>query len=138
MPSLMLPRIASGPITKRREAETNPSTKGESVEALNLTRSFSPTPSNRSSSFNAEPIRPPMSNEPRTTRIGHPCGSALMYLSDHKGIKAEAAPSNVTRPRTSVNKVLVRAFIRFPTKTPREAPKTIVRILITVPTPGNI
>jgi len=33
MPSLMLPNIANGPMAKRSDAATKPSTKGESLEA---------------------------------------------------------------------------------------------------------
>ena len=53
-------------------------------------------------------------------------------------MRAEAAPSIVTSPRTSVSKTLVLLDIRFPTKTPIDAPPTIVRIFMTVPIPGNI
>lgn len=53
-------------------------------------------------------------------------------------MRAEAAPSIVTSPKTSVSKTLVLSDIRFPTKTPIDAPPTIVRIFMTVPIPGNI
>ena len=68
----MLPKIASGPIAKRSEAATKPSTKGDALEALNLIRSDSPRESKRFSSFSAEPINPPTSSEPRTTRSVQP------------------------------------------------------------------
>ena len=138
MPSLMLPNIARGPIAKRSEAATNPSTNGESLDALNLIRKFSPKESKRFSNLRAEPINPPINSDPSTTRSVQPCGKASMYRSDHNGINALPAPSRVTNPNTSVNKVLVRVFIRFPTSTPREAPEIIVRIFMIVPTPGNI
>ena len=53
-------------------------------------------------------------------------------------ISAPAPPRSVVKPKTSVINSLVRAGIRDPTKTPMLAPATIVKILITVPIPGNI
>jgi hypothetical protein len=130
--------MARGPIAKSKEAATKPSTNGESEEALNRIRSFSPKESNLFSSLSAEPINPPSSKDPNTTKRVQPCGRAPTYRFDHKGLRADAAPSKVTRPKTSVSKVRVRKGILLPTKTPRDAPETIVRILIIVPTPGNI
>ena len=74
----MLPKIARGPIAKRRDAATNPSTNGDSLEALNLIRKLSPRESKRSSNFRAEPINPPINNEPSTTSSVQPCGNASM------------------------------------------------------------
>ena len=130
--------MAKGPMANSNEAATNPSTKGESLEALNFFRSFSPRESKRFSSFKAEPINPPINNEPRTTSKVQPFGNASIYRSDHNGINADPAPNSVTRPSTSVRRVLVRVLIRLPTRTPREAPEIIVTILMIVPTPGNI
>ena len=138
MPSLMLPKIANGPIAKSKEAATKPSTNGESLDALNLIRKVSPSESKRSSSLRADPINPPTKSDPSTTSNVQPCGSASMYRSDHKGINADPAPRRVTKPNTSVKRVRVRRFIRFPTRTPSEAPEMIVTILMIVPTPGNI
>ena len=76
IPSLILPKIARGPIAKRSDAATNPSTKGESLLALNLTRKRSPSPSKRVSNFKSEPISPPISRAPRTIKSVHPCGTA--------------------------------------------------------------
>ena len=138
MPSLMLPNIANGPMAKSRDAATKPSTKGESLEALNLIRKLSPSESSLSSSLRADPISPPIKSEPRTTSKVQPFGRACTYLSDHNGINAEPAPKRVTRPRTSVRRVLVRVFMRLPTSTPNEAPEIMVMIFMIVPAPGNI
>lgn len=83
-------------------------------------------------------MRPPINNDPRTTRSGHPFGKAEINCGDHIAIRADAAPSIVTSPKTSVSKTLVLLVIRFPTKTPIDAPAMIVKTFIRVPIPGNI
>ena len=138
IPSLILPRIASGPIANNKDAATNPSTNDDSLLALNLMRSLSPKPSRRVSNLSREPIRPPMRSEPKTIRSVQPCGTACTYRSDHRGITADAAPRINTNPRTSVSSMRVFSFIRFPTSTPRVAPPTIATMFIAVPIPGNI
>ena len=61
----MLPNIANGPMAKSSDAATKPSTKGESLEALNFIRKLSPSESSLSSSLRADPISPPIKSEPK-------------------------------------------------------------------------
>ena len=77
----MLPRIASGPIAKTKEAETNPSTKLDSSFLSNLDLSFSPKTSKDSSIFSQLPIAAPINREKTTTRIAPPWGNAWVKLT---------------------------------------------------------
>ena len=138
MPSLTLPRMAKGPITKRREAVTKPSTNEPSCDALNLFRKFSPNASSRVSSESAEPISPPMSIDARMTRSAELFGSAASNVGDHNGERADAAPSAVIKPKTSVIRLCDFLVMRAPARMPRDAPIRIAPTLITVPTPANI
>jgi hypothetical protein len=54
------------------------------------------------------------------------------------GSNADAAPRSVTSPSTSVKRTRVLGAMRFPTRTPIEAPDIIATTLIIVPIPGNI
>ena len=138
MPSLTLPRMAKGPITKRREAVTKPSTNELSCDALNLFRKFSPNASSRVSSESAEPISPPMSIDARMTRRAELFGSAASKVGDHNGERADAAPRAVIKPKTSVIRLCDFLVMRAPARMPRDAPIRIAPTLITVPTPANI
>ena len=74
MPSEILPKIASGPIAKIKEADTKPSTKFELPFLLNLLFNLLPKNSSLSSIARAEPINAPTNNEKITTKITHPFG----------------------------------------------------------------
>ena len=74
IPSEILPKIASGPMAKIKEAETKPSTKFELLFLLNLFFNFSPTASSLSSIARAEPINAPINNEKIRTRMTQPFG----------------------------------------------------------------
>ena len=77
MPSEILPKIASGPITKIKDADTNPSTKLELLFLANLSLNLMPRFSNRSSNLIQFPIIAPPNNENTITSIGQPSGIAL-------------------------------------------------------------
>ena len=138
MPSLIDPKMASGPIAKSKDADTNPSTNVLSSCAPNFFRRVSPMESNLDSKFSADPISPPISNAPNIASSVHPFGRALIYREPHIGAKALTAPSIVINPRTSVIKVRVRRSMREPIKTPSPAPPIMVAIFTTVPKPTNI
>jgi hypothetical protein len=138
IPSLTLPRIASGPITKRSEAETKPSTNGLSLDALNLLRRFSPKESRRVSRESAEPKRPPRSIDARIMRRDAPFGKEEVKDVLQRGIIADVAPSKVISPRMSVIKLVADLVIRVPTAIPIVDPTMIATTLITVPSPINI
>ena len=137
MPSLMEPRMASGPIANSSEALTNPSMKGLSFEARKRFLKFSPRTSSFSSRCNALPINAPIRSEPKTQRSVQPFGSAEIYSDDQSGISALAAASKVTSPKMSVTKSRNFSLTREPIRTPRAAPPMMVRTLIKVPRPGN-
>ena len=138
MPSLIEPKIASGPIAKSNDAETNPSTNVLSSWARNFLRKLSPKASNRDSRLRAEPINPPISKDPRMASIGQPFGSEEINLSPHIGASALTAPKRVIKPSASVMRVLVRSDMRAPTRTPSDDPTIIVTIFTVVPKPTNI
>ena len=131
----MLPRIASGPITKSNDDETKPSTKVPSLFAPNLRRKFSPKVSKRSSSLRAEPINPPINKDPRMLSNVQPLGSSEAKLSLNNGMTAPAAARIVIKPKTSVIKSLVFTARREPASTPIVEPATMPTILIKVPNP---
>ena len=138
MPSLILPKIASGPIAKIKDAVTNPSTKGDSPCASKRLFKRIPRFSSLASIFKVEPRRPPRSSEPSTTMMGQPSGRALERSSFHKALMEDAAPIKVIAPRTSVMRLRVLSARRLPIRMPRAAPPTIATILMTVPAPTNM
>jgi len=137
MPSLMLPRIASGPMTNKSEDETKPSTKVPSCFAPNFLRRFSPTDSKRISSLRADPIIPPIKSEPRTLSKVQPLGRDCEYSEVNIGITAPAAAKIVISPKTSVINSRVLILNREPANTPKADPATIAITLIKVPRPIN-
>jgi hypothetical protein len=130
--------MANGPITKSKDAETKPSTNGLSADARNLCRKFSPIASSRSSNERSDPIKPPISMAPKITNREEPFGNTSMNWRDHKGVRAETAPSIVIKPRTSVMSVWDLLDNFDPTKIPNDEPSKIAKILITVPEPTKI
>ena len=138
MPSLTLPKIASGPITKRSEALTNPSTNELSRDALNRFLRFSPKLSTRFSILSAVPSNPPSNIEARIRRSGDPSGSDSLKSRDHSGMSAEVAPRMVMRPRTSVIIFWDLLGKRPPRANPIAAPTMMVDKLNTVPRPTNM
>ena len=137
MPSLMEPRMASGPMAKSNDALTKPSINGLSLDARKRFRRFSPRTSSFSSRCKALPINAPIRSEPRTQSSVQPLGNAEMYSEDQSGINALAAANSVTRPRMSVTKSLSFSLTREPIRTPKAAPPMMVATLIKVPRPGN-
>jgi len=137
MPSLMLPRIASGPMTKSSDDETKPSTKVPSCFAPNFFRRFSPNDSKRISSLSAEPIMPPINKEPRMLSKVQPLGRDCEYWVENIGITAPAAARIVIKPRMSVINSRVLTLNREPANTPKADPAIIDRTLIKVPRPIN-
>ena len=138
MPSLTLPKIASGPITNKSEALMNPSTNGLSLDALNLFLKFSPNLSTRFSILRAVPSKPPRSIDARTRRSGEPSGRESLNSLDQSGSSAEVAPRIVMSPSTSVI-ILCDLFGNRPPKAiPIAQPKIMVSRFITVPRPTNI
>ena len=137
MPSLMLPRIASGPITNRSDDETKPSTNVPSCLAPNFFRRFSPKDSNRISSLRAEPMIPPISKDPRMLNKVQPLGRDCEYSVVNIGITAPAAARIVIKPRMSVINSRVLMLKREPANTPKADPAIIDRTLIKVPSPIN-
>jgi len=130
--------MASGPITKRSEAETKPSIKGPSLEALNFCLRVSPNLSNRVSRESAEPISPPISIAAKITRRVEPFGNESIKFEDHSGMSAEAAPRSVIRPRMSVMRLSDFLVSRLPAPIPNAEPMTIAITLMRVPRPTNI
>ncbi len=138
IPSLILPKIASGPIRKSSEAVTKPSTKGLSWDARNFFRRLSPKISSLLSSLRALPIKPPRSIVRRMTRRGEPFGRVSVKLSDHNGASAPTAPKIVIKPKISVMDFCEPLLRRWPTAIPIAEPITIAKTLISVPRPINM
>ena len=138
IPSLMLPRIASGPITKRSEALTKPSTKGDLPSLSKRCFNRIPTTSKRSSILSKDPSNPPRRSEASTTRSGKPSGSWKINSLSQSALMAPAAAINVIAPRTSITRLRVFSLILFPIRTPKLAPATIAKIFIRVPIPTNM
>ncbi len=138
IPSLMLPRIAKGPITKIRDEVTKPSTNGDSPFLSNEFLSFIAMDSKRSSILNSEPRTPPISREARTIRMGEPWGTLAIKSLFQRALIDPAAPINVIAPSTSVMRMRVFSLILLPRIMPITDPAMIDTIFITVPTPINI
>jgi hypothetical protein len=109
-----------------------------SLEAPKRLRRFSPKESNLSSKFMAEPMSPPNNIEARIKRSADPLGSESLKLLDHNGMRAEVAPSRVTRPSTSVIIFCDLSANLDPSEIPKKEPIAIAATLISVPIPTNI
>jgi hypothetical protein len=79
-----------------------------------------------------------MSIAARITRSDEPGGRELSKRDDHKGDRAEAAPSAVIKPKTSVMRDCDLLVIREPAAIPSEEPTRIATIFTNVPAPTNI
>jgi hypothetical protein len=79
-----------------------------------------------------------MSIDAKMTRSAELLGRAASKVGDHKGESAEAAPSAVIKPRTSVIRLCDFLVIRAPARIPMDEPMRIATTLINVPTPANI
>jgi hypothetical protein len=79
-----------------------------------------------------------MSIDAKMTRRAELFGSAASKVGDHNGASADAAPSAVIKPRTSVIKLWDFFVILAPASIPMDEPMRMATTLINVPTPANI
>ena len=131
----MEPRIANGPITKRSDADTKPSTKGLEPFGSNLPLIFTPITSKRLSISSALPISAPISRAANITRIGQPFGSSDAKPAFHNSLIASAAARSVTNPRAVIIRSRVFSRNLAPTRMPKQEPRRIARTFIVVPSP---
>ncbi len=116
MPSVIEPRMVSGPVQKMMDAVTNPSMKRARPPdpSFGVSRRCSqpPSPSSRSSSRSSEPTMPPTSSAPSTIRSGALSPTASAQASFPIAAADVAAISSVTSPSPSVTTVRVRSGSR--------------------------
>ena len=92
-----------------------------------------PRPFKRSSIRKADPIKPPINNEPSTTKIGQPSPTASTKSAFHIAEAAPAAAKKETNPSASVTSVRVLSGIRLPIRVPKAVPIKIATTFINVP-----
>lgn len=138
-PSLSDPRIASGPMQNSSDDVTNPS--------MNLSRSWDEesrasrdcshpaNPSSLPSIRSSEPITPPITTAPSTTRSVQLAPTRSVKAASVMATTLKAPMIRVIRPSPSVTVTRVRSGRRWPMNTPAAAPTTMAITLMRVPRP---